>query len=155
MSKNIFNTPLEIGLRALYLLNSLEGRPIDLQRLVYYDYFLVHSKDVKGGPSSLHPSLPLRSGEVLVKRESLKEGLLLMHKKELVKILFDSEGIKYSTSDIAGRFLSYLKSEYAKILSKRAGWVAKKFSRLSDVELRKYVEGNLSRWGSEFFSVTE
>lgn len=40
---NIFNTPLEIGLRILFVLNAIKPRGIDLNRLVIYDYFLLNS----------------------------------------------------------------------------------------------------------------
>lgn len=50
-----FNTPIESGLRLLFVLDEAKGEVFDLQRLVSYDYLLVHSGDVEGGPVSLHP----------------------------------------------------------------------------------------------------
>ena len=51
----IFNTPLECGLRCAALLLAAYPAPCDLQRLVQYEYLLVHSGDVPQGPPSLHP----------------------------------------------------------------------------------------------------
>ena len=49
-----FNSPLETGVRALTVLAELAPAALDLQRLVYFDYLVVHSADA-GGPRSLHP----------------------------------------------------------------------------------------------------
>jgi hypothetical protein len=79
-----FNSPLECGLRALALLAAAQPAACDLQRLVFYDYLLVHSGDVPAGPDSIHPPTPLRSGEALVRRHWIERGLLLMISRELI-----------------------------------------------------------------------
>ena len=63
-----FNGPVEIGLRALAVLNDAYPVVYSLQRLVVFDYLIVHSDDVLGGPSGLHPQTPRRGGELLVRR---------------------------------------------------------------------------------------
>ena len=63
-----FNGPLEAGLRAVAILGAAHPRTLDLQRLVAFDYLLVHTGDI-GGPASLHPPSPLHSAELLVRRE--------------------------------------------------------------------------------------
>lgn len=50
-----FNSPVESGLRALVLLYSLFPTSASLQRLVVFDYLLIHSDDVPDGPEGLHP----------------------------------------------------------------------------------------------------
>src|SRR4051794_18613760 len=78
-----FNSPLETGVRALTILEAAFPNSCDLQRLVELDYLVVHSGDV-GGPESLHAPLPLRAGELLVRRELIEKGLLLMMSRGLV-----------------------------------------------------------------------
>jgi hypothetical protein len=41
-----FNGPIETGLRSLFVLDAISPRSRDLQRLVYYDYLLLHSRDI-------------------------------------------------------------------------------------------------------------
>src|SRR4051812_3457103 len=119
----VFNSPLEIGLRVLYILNELYPKGCDLQRLVYYDYILVHSKDVPDGPESIHPNTPHRSSEILVKRELVKKALTLMNSKQLIKSIFDLSGILYSATELTLPFLKYNNSEYAIALSKVSSWL--------------------------------
>src|ERR1035438_1081158 len=78
-----FNSPIETGVRALILLAESYPDQLDLQRLLEFDYILVHTKDVDG-PPSIHPALPLRSGELLVRRQLIERGLMLMMSGGLV-----------------------------------------------------------------------
>jgi hypothetical protein len=50
-----FNSAVEIGLRSLCLLTAAFPAAYSLQRLVVFDYLLVHSDDMPGGPPGLHP----------------------------------------------------------------------------------------------------
>jgi len=147
---NVFNSPLEFGLRLLYVLNELHPKACDLQRLVYYDYILIHSGDVHNGPQSIHPGIPHRSTEILVKRELVKKGLTLMNSKQLAETIFDSSGISYKASELTKPFLEYSKSEYAHELKSRAKWLIKEFESYSDDNLSQFIRNNLDVWGGEF-----
>ena len=146
-----FNSPLECGLRALALLEA-SGRDhaCDLQRLVFFDYLLVHSGDVTNGPPSIHPATPLRSGEALVRRQWLERGLLLMLSRELIQRNFSDAGIDYTASDITTAFLTYLEQPYTRRLRERAEWVVSQFGGYSSADLVAFFKENLDRWGGEF-----
>src|SRR4051794_17728522 len=113
-SEHLFNTPIESGLRSLFVLEAVSPGECDLQRLVVYDYLLVHSDDVTGGPPALHPATPLRSGELLVRRTLVEHGLLLLIRKGLVTKKYTKTGIYYSATGHAKKFLEYLTTEYAR-----------------------------------------
>ena len=80
---NPFNGPLETGVRSLAILTAAFPMAMDLQRLVEMDYLVVHSEDARG-PSSLHAPLPLRAGELLVRRGLIESGLKLMVRRGLL-----------------------------------------------------------------------
>lgn len=146
----LYNTPLESGLRTVILLVALEPRVCDLQRLIYYDYLLVHSGDVPDGPESVHPATPYRSGEVLVRRKLIEDGIRLMMSRGLIFRQFTSEGITYCTTDITVEFVAYLESFYARELKNRASWVSRRFVETSDEDLRLFMNNHLDKWGAEF-----
>ena len=148
--KRPFNTPLEIGLRSLFILDAIAPNVRDLQRLMYYDYLLIHSGDVSNGPDSLHPPLPHRSGEWLVHRKLVSDGLDLMFAKELLEKHFDQNGIFYRASELTHPFLSYLNCSYAVAVRERAEWVAIVFECYSDEKLFAFMTDNVGRWGAEF-----
>ncbi|HEY0017995.1 MAG TPA: ABC-three component system middle component 2 [Longimicrobium sp.] len=147
---DLFSTPLELGLRALFLL-ALLPKPVDLQRLVIFDYLLVHSADA-GGPESLHPATPHRSGEILVKRDLLRLGLRLMTSRDLVAADFSPEGIRYGATDLTQIFVGYFEGGYTNQLLDRARWVVEKFGAMSDQALSQYVSVHLREWGGEFLT---
>ena len=145
-----FNSPLECGLRTLVLLSAAEPSACDLQRLIFYDYLLVHSGDVPDGPDSIHPPTPLRSGEALVRRHWIERGLLLMISRELVIRTFSENGIMYQASPLTATFLGYMQQPYTKKLQERAQWVIERFGAYSDHRLVEFFKANLDRWGGEF-----
>jgi hypothetical protein len=147
---NVFNTPLECGLRSVALLLAAYPLSCDLQRLVQYDYLIVHSGDVEGGPSSLHPATPHRSGELLVRRSLVQQGLDFMMQKQVVEQSFSEGGIRYIAAEYAAVFLGSLTSSYVGQLRERAEWVVGRFQGVTDDQLDEYMRMHWSEWGAEF-----
>lgn len=148
--KSPFNTPIESGLRTLFIISELAPNNCDLQRLVYYDYLLVHSSDVADGPESIHPATPYRAGELLIRRRTISDGLDLMFARELIKKNFSEKGITYQASELTKPFLAFFTSKYSMHLKRNAEWVIEFFSCYSDQELHSFMTSNLGRWGAEF-----
>jgi hypothetical protein len=144
-----FNTPLETGIRSLAILTAVFPRELDLQYLVFFDYLAVHSGDV-GGPESLHAPLPLRSGELTVRRELIKRGLFLMMSRGLVQRLALENGFQYIATDTAGAFLSMLSSQYISKLKERAEWVAETFAESTPEELKAVERRFFLEWSPQF-----
>jgi hypothetical protein len=144
-----FNSPIETGVRALILLAEVYPAELDLQRILEYDYIMVHTGDVNG-PPSIHPALPLRSGELLVRRRLIERGLLLMMSRGLVIRHAQPNGFMYQAEDDAGPFLDALKAEYLGDLRDRARWVVKHLGHTSDLELRSLLTNAFDQWSHEF-----
>lgn len=149
VSPRIINSPIEIGLRLLFIFNGLD-KTINLDRLVYYNYLLVHSSDIPESPVSLHPDLPNRSCEVLVNRSVILDGLQLLLSKGLIDIKYQKSGIKYRSNKLTRIVAKSFETEYAKSLFDRANWIIQEFENLSDSELQKLFNDHLGKWGSEF-----
>ena len=99
-----YNTPMEAGLRGLAVLLYAYPASLDLSRLLNFDYLVVHSGDVTDGPESLHPAAPYRSGELLVRRGLVEEGLELFTSRGLIEKSFDADGIAYRAAEPAAAF---------------------------------------------------
>src|SRR5689334_23023201 len=115
----LFNSQLETGTRAMVILDAAYPRALDLARLTWFDHLVVHTKDI-GGPESLHPALPGRTGELLVRRRLVEDSLALMRRLHLVDVVHDDNGISYRASDDAPAFINLLRSKYAQALKERA-----------------------------------
>lgn len=147
-----FNSALETGVRTLAVLVESYPNAHDLGRLVQYDYLTVHSADA-GGPPSLHPPLPLRSGELLVRRGLIEAGLRLMMSRSLIRRDLHMDGLIYAAEDAAGAFLGSIRSPYIAQLRDRAEWVVSTFDGLSTDELNAVTKRLFNAWTTEFHPI--
>lgn len=145
-----FNSSVEAGLRALCLLAAAHPDAYELQRLLTFDYLVVHSADLPGGPISLHPATPQRSGELLVRRRLVEDGLLLCVSRGLLDRRFEPNGFRFAANERTASFLDSLTAHYTDHLRQRAHWVVESFGRLDAEDLDALVHENLGRWGAEF-----
>lgn len=150
----LFNSTLETGTRAVIVLEAAYPRALDLARLTWFDHMVVHSADA-GGPPSLHPSLPERTGELLIRRRLVEDSLSLMRRVHLVDAVIDEHGVAFRASDEAPAFVELMRTPYAQALKERAAWLAAEFADLSAEELAQRVERRLDRWSIEFRSDAE
>ncbi len=146
----VFNGALETGLRSLTLLVGVFPEALSLQRLVVFDYLVVHTDDVEGGPTSLHPPTPRRGAELLVRRDRIQAGLRLYESRSLVDRRFEGAGVYFAASERAGAFLDAFGARYVADMRDRAEWVVDRFSEMADSELRAYVDDRIGDWGAEF-----
>jgi hypothetical protein len=146
-----FNSPLETAVRALVVLVSHYPISMDLQRLSTLDYLLVHSGDLNG-PASLHPPLPYRTGEILVRRRIVQEGLYLLVSKGVVAIEQTSDGFVYHVTELAQPLLELFTSDYFSDLKDRADWIAEQFSAMPSEELQETVQNIFSLHTTEFMT---
>lgn len=146
----LINSSLEVGLRVLILLDSNYPKTMDIDRLIIYDYLIIHTEDVEVGVKSLHPSTPHRSGELLVRRQLIQEGIRLMESRELIQRHYTSNGIVFGANLLTGPFINYFESEYSRSLKANALLIKEKFEHFNYKDLKTYVMNNLDSWGGEF-----
>lgn len=147
-----FNGPLEAGMRAVALLGAAFPQTYDLQRLVAFDFLLVHTSDV-GGPESLHPPTPHRSAELLVRRKLVEDALLLMMTRDLVQRQITPDGIKYVAGENATTFLASLSTNYFRELKVRAAWLIETLGHHSDQDFRSVMRRFFDDWVEEFQNI--
>ncbi len=111
----LFNSPLEAGIRAVVVLEKLRPESIDLAEMVLFDHVVVHTADL-GGPPSLHPDLPGRKGELLVRRRLIEKILDLMRRCHLVDQEVTEDGVTYRASDEAASYVELLETTYSERL---------------------------------------
>ncbi|HEX7645295.1 MAG TPA: ABC-three component system middle component 2 [Burkholderiaceae bacterium] len=147
-----FNGPLEAGIRAVALLGAAYPKTYDLQRLVAFDYLLVHTGDI-GGPESLHPPAPFRSAELLVRRKLVEDSLMLMMTRDLIVREITPDGIQYGAGENAAPFLSALTTDYLCALKDRALWLIEGVGDYADQQFRAFMRRFFDQWVEEFQNV--
>lgn len=146
----LFNSPIEIGLRTLFILFQFKPEALSIDKLICFDYFLIHAGDVSKEQVSIHPKYPFRSTEIIVKREILMMAVKLLVSKELVTVKFSNQGILYEITSIGCRSLDYFESSYADELRKVSEWLYDRYSNFSEEQLFDVIHANIQKWGNEF-----
>ncbi len=146
---NPLNSPLEVGIRVLMVLQEAFPERLDLNQLVLLDHSVLHSADL-GGPESLHPPVPVRASELGVKRQSIEAGLEVMIRAHLAHVGVGDRGIEFWAGEAADGFTSLLETEYASRLSARAAWVVQHFGALDEQALRAALSSVVEHWSEEF-----
>lgn len=147
-----FNSTLETGIRALVVLDAFFPRRYDLIEMTWLDHLVVHTGDLdgQGVPESLHPDLPNRTGELLVRRQLVERSLRMMQQVHLVDVFETMDGIEFCASEETPSYLDLLQAPYSLALKERAKWMADRFAGLETADMRVLVERRIGRWTAEF-----
>lgn len=145
---NLFNSPLEVGVRVLTLLVRVFPSCLDINHLVFLDHALLHSADLNG-PESLHPPAPIRVGEFGMRRRRVREGLSVMVRSGLVQIKTSERGVEFCASEGAENFLKLFESDYARALQEQAQWVVDDLGVSDYTRLREEMKKIYSHWSEE------
>lgn len=147
-----FNSTLETGIRALVVLDAFYPRRCDLLEMTWLDHLVVHTGDLDGQnvPQSLHPDLPNRAGELLVRRQLVEKSLRLMQQVHLIDVFETEDGIAFGASEDAPSYLDLLQAPYSVALKERARWMAERFTGMQTDEIRALIESRIGRWTADF-----
>lgn len=143
------NGQLEVGLRVAMLLAASYPDSLDVGRLVLLDHALLHSGDL-GGPTSVHPDLPLRAGELGMKRAAIRGGAEFACRLGLAYMQPEKTGIEFRASERAEGFLALLEAQYAKELLSRASWIQVRFKNVDDTSIRVEMQSVFGHRSEEF-----
>lgn len=146
----IFNSALETGVRSICILVADLSNKFDIQQLLALDHIVVHTGDIENAPPSLHPNISQRSGELLVRRPLVENGLVLMESKRLVQKVITPDGFYYCATELASVFVESLINEYIKELSQRAQWAVTMYNDYGDRLFSEIFNSAFDRWRNEF-----
>lgn len=128
-SKDLYNSPVEIGARIVLLLAGL-ARKLDLDELIFLDYASIYSSDFQGEPS-LHPVLLNRLTELVRRREIFPGAIKLFTSKGLMTSQVDEHGVRYSITKEGSAFAAKLTTEYHADFRRRVSWVEENIDYLT------------------------
>lgn len=145
---DVFNTPMEIGMRMVYLLLELYPNSLDVFYLTYLDYAVSYSEDLNG-PVSLHTPVIKRGGAFLNNSDVVREALHKMSHFDFVKVNITKDGITYSAGENARAIVNSIKTEYSYSLQQRCRWVKDFISDKTYDDIQRLFETEGRRWGYE------
>ncbi|KAE9628028.1 threonine efflux protein [Parasedimentitalea maritima] len=144
----LFNSPLEAGLRVIMILEAFSPKVFDLATLSLLDYFVVHTGDA-GGPISIHPELEARAGEYFVRRRLVEEGVALMVRSFILEQIRDENGISYRSRETAAAMIDLMSCDYNTRLRDASEWLARKAREDGLDHFIASLRGGIERWTHE------
>jgi len=149
-SNYIFNSALETGIRSVCILIVNLSNKFDLQQLLAFDHLVVHTGDLENAPPSLHPNVLQRNGELLVRRQIVEDGLILMEHKRLIEKVITNNGFYYCATELGCVFIESLTNKYIEELNERAQWAVRMYNDSGDRLFSEVFNSAFDRWKNEF-----
>lgn len=134
MTDKLFNTPFEMSLHILLLLDSVGGG-FTIERITDYDFIAVYAPDFGFKAESLNGDNGFAFSELTAKRKLMKEAIKDLVLDGLVSASNSMDGIIYSLSSTGLDMSRQFQSEYAITYRKVIKQVHRRYRNKSEVEL--------------------
>ena len=134
MSNRLFNTPFELSLHVVLLLD-VANAGITLDRIAAYDFMAIYCEDFGVADRSLNGENGFAFSELSARRSLTKTAIKDLVVDGLVIATDDETGILYSISESGRNMSKSFQSEYAKRYKELMRLVVEKCGNYSDVQL--------------------
>ena len=134
MSNKVFNTPFELSLHVVLLLD-VANEGLTLDRIAAYDFIAIYCEDFGVADRSLNGENGFAFSELSARRNLTRTAIKDLVLDGLVVALDDDMGILYSLSEVGRKMSEGLQSEYAARYKGLMRLVVDKYKNISDVQL--------------------
>lgn len=134
MSNKLFNTPFELSLHVVLLLDVVDTG-LTLDRIAAYDFIAIYCEDFGVADRSLNGENGVAFSELSSRRNLTKIAIKDLVVDGLVLATDDEKGILYSVLDSGRKMSEGFQSEYAERYKELMQLVVEKYGNYSDVQL--------------------
>lgn len=134
MSNKLFNTPFELSLHVVLLLDVVDTG-LTFDRITAYDFIAIYCEDFGVAERSLNGENGFAFSELSARRNVTKTAIKDLVVDGLVVATDDETGILYSASDSGRKMSEGFQSEYAERYKELMRLVVEKYGNYSDVQL--------------------
>lgn len=134
MSNKLFNTPFELSLHVVLLLD-VTDTGLTLDRIAAYDFIAIYCEDFGVADRSLNGENGFAFSELSARRNLTKTAIKDLVVDGLVVATDDETGILYSVSESGRKMSEGFQSEYAERYKELVRLVVEKYGNYSDVQL--------------------
>ena len=134
MSNKLFNTPFELSLHVVLLLD-VADTGFTLDRIAAYDFIAIYCEDFGVADRSLNGENGFAFSELSARRNLTKAAIRDLVVDGLVVASDDETGILYSISESGRKMSEGFQSEYAERYKELMRLVVEKYKNYSDVRL--------------------
>lgn len=134
MTNKLFNSPFEMSLRILLLLDECKT-PVSIDRIVAYDFMTVYSKSFGLSDVSLNGENGFAFSEFASRRRLVQTAVKELVIDRLITVTQGIQGMKYSLSESGRASSETLQSEYATSYRSLCKLTRRKYTRYDDIKL--------------------
>lgn len=134
MSNKLFNTPFELSLHVVLLLDVADTE-LTLDRVAAYDFITIYCKDFGVADRSLNGENGFAFSELSARRNLTKTAIKDLVIDGLVIASDDDTGILYFVSESERKMSEGFQSEYAARHKEPMRFIVDKYKDISDVQL--------------------
>lgn len=134
MSNKLFNTPFELSLHVVMLLD-VTDTGLTLDRIAAYDFIAIYCEDFGVADRSLNGENGFAFSELSARRNLTKTAIKDLVVDGLIVATDDETGILYSVSEDGRKMSKGFQSEYAERYKELMRLVVEKYGNYSDVQL--------------------
>lgn len=138
---DVFNTPFEIALRVLIILNTAKVK-LSIDRITCFDFISTYGVDFGVSEYNLHGNNKYRFGEYAIKRAIVSKSLKRLVLKGYIKPFCSKNGFSYYISESGSSFCQSLHDDYADSLESIVNNTISVFSEFSDRRLTCFINEN-------------
>lgn len=134
MRNKLFNTPFELSLHVILLLDEVDTG-MTLDRIAAYDFIAIYCEDFNIADRALNGENGFAFSELSARRGLIKAAIKSLVIDGLVTVSDDNSGILYSVSGIGREMGKSFRSEYASKYRELMRIVAERYNDYDDVQL--------------------
>ena len=134
MGNKLFNTPFELSLHVVLLLDVADAG-LTLDRIAAYDFIAIYCEDFGIAEKPLNGQNGFAYSEFSSRRNLIRAAIKQLVLDGLIVVSNDKTGILYLVSECGKRMSSGFQSEYATKYKELMKLVVGKYKSISDVQL--------------------
>lgn len=138
MNDRPFNTPFELSLHIVMLLDSVQAA-FTIERITAYDFIAVYAQDFGFKGESLNGENGFAFSELTARRGIMKSAVKELVLDGAVHANDGKDGISYTLSDTGRSLTENLRSEYAVKYRNAVKQIHRRYRNKSDIELSKII----------------
>ena len=138
MNEIVFNTPFEISMRILILLDTFK-LDLDEEKILYIDFFTIYEKNYGFGEENINGDSKFMINELTAQRKLIHTSIKELVLSGLVKVKNTKKGFLYSISSAGIAHCAGMSTDYAKRYNNTALAVKKTVANMSIREIKRFA----------------
>lgn len=138
MSTKVFNTPFEVSMRILLLLNTFKVG-LDEEKILYLDFFTIYEKNYKFGDSNINGDSNFMIDVFTAQRKLINTSIKELVLSGLIDVINTKEGFIYLINQSGSILCSKMESDYAQTYKRSSSIIKEKTKNMTIDDIKKYA----------------